>query len=189
MGVNKIGKLELPFGLKYFVKVDYSAFDPDDWKSEVMQHVNGGVQCLLWDAFRSGADLRDGNHEFIPDGIGDFSNVQYIARCEHHYLRQARWHTICTGLNSIVTMVIWAVELGYDEIVLVGCDGHFTSPREDHFDPEYYRTWDVDYASRNNINLGMAHEMLARECPVSILNATVGGVLDMYPRVELEKLC
>lgn len=191
MAVNKIHKIydRTQWRPTHYVKVDYSTFDPDDWKAEVMEHIDNGEECLLWDAFRAGADPADGNYEFIPDGVGDFPNVLYIPRCEHHYLRQARWHNICTGLNSIVTMVIWAVELGYKEIVLVGCDGHFTTPREDHFDPAYYQTWDADYANRNNINVAMAHEMINRNCRIPIYDATIGGSLDMYPRVKLESLC
>jgi hypothetical protein len=191
MAVNKIHKFydRTAWRPTHYVKVDYSAFDPEDWKDEVLEHVTRGEECLLWDAFRAGADPHDGNHEFIPDGIGDFENVHYIPRCHHHYLRQAAWHIICTGLNSIVTMAIWAVELGYQEIVLVGCDGHFTNPKDDHCTEDYYKTWDADYANRNNINIGEAHELIRRNCPVPIINATVGGVLDMYPRVELTKLC
>lgn len=184
MGVNKIKNL--PFSLKYYVKVDYSPFDGDDWKLEVLPHIKNGEQCLLWDAFREGADPNDGNFEFISNGIGDFYNVKYIPRCEHHYLRTASWHSICTGLNSIVTMMLWAVELGYEEIVLVGCDGLFTTPDKDHFIEDYYKSWDTDYANRNNININMAHDMISENCPVTIYDATVNGYLTQYKKVQLE---
>jgi len=188
MGVNKINKLKLPFQLTYYVKVDYSAFDPDDWKGEILRHVTNGEQCLLWDAFFAGADPGDGNYEYIHSGIGDFENVRYIPRCEHHYARTGAWHSICTGLNSILTMAIWAVELGYNEIVLVGCDGKFTTPPEDHFAEDYYKAWDATYAERNNTNIQMAHDLLAAKCPIPILDATVGGSLTQYPKVRLENL-
>jgi len=188
MGVNKIGMMDLPFDLRYYVKVDYSQFDGDDWKAEVMPHILKGTECLLWDAFRNGADKGDSNYKYIPDGIGWFYNVTYIPRCKHHYARTVDWHGICTGLNSIVTMVIWAVELGYDEIVLVGCDGHFTHPAEDHFCDDYYKTADSDYANRNNINIQMAHDFLIENCPIPILDATVNGHLTQYPKVRLEDL-
>lgn len=184
MAVNKIHKFydKTKWRPTHYVKVDYSTFDKDDWKAEVLPHIQNGEQCLLWDAFRAGADKNDGNYEYIPDGIGDFPNVRYIERCKHHYQRTAAWHEMCTGLNSIVTMAIWAVELGYDELVLVGCDGHFTNPKEDHFTDDYYETWDKDYAVRNNLNILMAHEMISRNCPVPIYDATVNGYLEMYPK-------
>lgn len=188
MAVNKI-HLIYPRTLwrpTHYVKVDYSAFDGDDWKQEILPHVNNGEQCLLWDAFRAGVSREDGNYEFIHDGIGEFDNVRYIPRCEHHYLRQGTWHETCTGLNSILTMCLWAVELGYQEIILVGCDGKFTTPDKDHFIEGYYKTWDSDYTQRNNINIRMAHDVISQNCPIPIYDATAGGYLDMYPKVRLE---
>ena len=194
MAVNKIHKI-YPFTKwrpTHYVKIDYSVFDPanpDDWKAEILGHAYSGIPCLLWDAFRSGADPADGNYEWIPDGIGDFSNVRYIPRCEHHYQLKGAWHNTCTGLNSILTMAIWAVELGYQEIVLVGCDGKYTTPEQDYFVPDYYMAVDGEYAHRNNNCVRQAHEIIQANCPIPVLNATVGGVLEMYPRVNLEKLC
>lgn len=177
------------FDPKFYVKIDYSPFDKDDWKQEVLPHVERGETCLLWDAFRKGAAAWDGNHEYIQDGIGDFENVRYIPRCKHHYARTADWHSICTGLNSIVTMVIWAVQMQYSEIVLVGCDGLFTTPDRDHYTEDYYKNWDADYANRNNSNILMAHAMLSKYCPVPVYDATVNGHLDFYPKVRLEDVC
>lgn len=188
MAVNKIHKI-YPFTKwrpTHYVKVDYSTFDPDDWKEEVLTHINNGEQCLLWDAFHSGAEKNDGNYEFIPNGIGDLRNVVYIPRCGHHYLRTADWHFNCTGLNSIVTMATWAVQLGYKEIVLVGCDGRFSDPKRDHFDRKYYNKVDKDYAVRNNENIVMAHDLLKSKCPIPIYDATVGGHLTQYQKVRLE---
>ena len=188
MAVNKIHKI-YPFTNwrpTHFVKVDFSAFDPDGWKEEILAHVTNGEQCLLWDAFRAGADWKDGNFEFIYDGIGDFPNIRYIPRCDHHYLLTGEWHNLCTGLNSILTMALWAVELGYQEIVLVGCDGKYTTPPEDHFTDDYYKTWDGDYATRNNTNIAAAHELIKQHCPVPVLDATVGGSLTTYKKVKLE---
>jgi len=191
MAVNRIHKIydQTKWRPTHYVKVDFSAFDPGDWKGEILKHVRSDERCLLWDAFRAGADKGDGNHEFIPDGIGDFPNVRYIPRCKHHYLRTADWHHVCTGLNSIVTMVIWAVELGYREIVLVGCDGHYSDPEKDYFVSDYYQKVDGAYAERNNTNIVLAHDLIARCCPVPILDATVNGYLTHYPKVRLEELC
>jgi len=190
MAVNKIHKF-YPFTKwrpSHYLKVDFSAFDPDDWKAEILTHVNNKEQCLLWDAFRAGAEEGDGNREFIYDGIGDFPNVRYIPRCEHHYLLTGEWHRICTGLNSVLTMAIWAVELGFEEIVLVGCDGIYSTPAADHFIEDYYKVVDPDYASRNNVNIAAAHKIIKEHCPVPVLDATMGGSLTMYEKVRLEDL-
>lgn len=190
MAVNKIHKhyAATKWRPTHYVKVDYSTFDPDDWKEEVLTHINNDEQCLLWDAFHSGADKSDGNYEFIPNGIGDLRNVVYLPRCRHHYLRTADWHYTCTGLNSIVTMAIWAVQLGYKEIVLVGCDGRFSDPKKDHVTKNYYRKVDPDYAIRNNENIQMAHDLIKQKCPIPVYDATVGGFLTQYPKVPLEEM-
>jgi hypothetical protein len=190
MAVNKIHKIykKTKWRPTHFVKVDYSTFDPDDWKEEVLQHVTNGEQCLLWDAFHSGADKNDGNYEFIPDGIGDIRNVTYIPRCQHHYYLTADWHDYCTGMNSIVTMANWAYLLGFKEIVLVGCDGKFTDPKKDHFTPSYYRRVDGEYAKRNNNLIQKAHDLLAAKCPIPIWDATVDGQLTQHKKVILEEL-
>jgi hypothetical protein len=89
-------------------------------------------------------------------------------------------------LNSILTMAIWAVKLGYKEIVLVGCDGLFSTPHEDHFIEDYYKTWDTMYTQRNNENVRAAHAVIQEYCPVPVYDATVDGFLDNYPKVRLE---
>ena len=191
MAVNKI-YLHYPktnWRPTHYVKVDVSVFEPLDWRSEVFPHIENNEQCLLWDAFHSGAAKDDGNYEFIPDGIGDIRNVTYIPRCQHHYLKTADWHDYCTGLNSIVTMVNWAVILGYKEIVLVGCDGQYSNPKKDHFSPKYYKSVDPDYVKRNNDCVKAAHDMLKEKCPVPIWDATVNGHLTQYPKVILEEIC
>jgi len=190
MGVNQIHKHydKTIWRPTHYVRVDFPAFDPDDWKTNIMIHVGNDEQCLLWDAYRAGADRYDGNFEYIYDGIGDFPNVRYIPRCKHHYLRQGEWHSICTGMGSILTMAIWAVELGFDELVLVGCDAKFTNPKEDHFTEDYYQKWDESYAERNNQNIKTAHKIIGEKCPVPVLDATVDGTLTIYPKVRLEDL-
>jgi hypothetical protein len=190
MAVNKIHKIykKTKWRPTHFVKVDYSTFDPDDWKEEVLQHVTNNEQCLLWDAFHSGADRNDGNYEFIFDGIGDWRNVTYIPRCQHHYYLTADWHDYCTGMNSIVTMANWAYLLGFKEIVLVGCDGKFTDPKKDHFTPSYYKKVDGEYAKRNNDLIQKAHDLLAAKCPIPIWDATVDGFLTQHKKVILEEL-
>lgn len=188
MALNKIYKI-YPFTAwrpTHYVKVDFSAFDPGDWKEEILTHVRNGEQCLLWDAFRAGADPHDGNYEYIYDGLGDFSNVRYIARCKHHYALKGEWHNLCTGPNSILTMTLWAVELGYEEIILVGCDGKFTDPKKDHFIEDYNKNVDFEYVTRNNTCVQAAHKIISENCPIPVYDATVDGYLTHYPKVRLE---
>lgn len=170
MGVNKIGALFMP---DYYVKIDYSEFDGQGWKEEVMPMVDSGIPCLLWDWF----DV-------------DAPNVTKIKRCEHHNAPDGHkrsttgWHEpFCTAYNSISVMAQWAVKLGFGEIVLAGCDGHFTNGVDDHFMP-YYNRVDLQYVERNNRNVKAAHELIKTSCPIPVYDATINGYLN-YPRVEL----
>ena len=184
MGVNKIGRIFRP---DYYVKVDYSQFGSqwDDWKEEVLPML--GRPCLLWDVFRDG--VKDPNEPFgdsIPVGIGDKPNVTWIPRCEHHGGDSARFHSpICTAYNSISVMVQWAEKLGYDEIFLTGCDAKYTDGKTDHFDENYYHEVDQTYTERNNRQTLAAHTFILNNCKLPIYDATVGGSLTCYPKVNI----
>jgi hypothetical protein len=173
MGVNKIGALFIP---DYYVKVDRSEWPGEDWKTEVLPMVERGIPCLLWDWFGISA-----------------SNVTNVPRCVHHNIPDGhkncatQWHKpICTAYNSISIMVQWAVQLGFTEIVLVGCDLNFTNGRDDHFNINtgYYQKVDAQYQERNERFTRAAHDLIRLNCPVPIYDATINGVLN-YPRLEL----
>ena len=191
MGVNKIGALYNP---TYYVKIDYSAWEKDEWKNEVTPQVDSGKPCLLWDVFRDGVKNPDAPFgDNIPIGIGDYPNVTWVTRCEHHGNKNNKdydgiWHNpFCTAWNSIVLMVQWAEKLGFDQIYLLGCDGNFTNGIDDHFMP-YYSEVDLNYTTRNNECVKRAHEMISRNVKAKIYNATVGGVVENYPRVNLAEV-
>jgi hypothetical protein len=189
MGVNKIHLIygHTTWRPTHYLKVDYSPFDNDNWMDEVMPHVDSGEQCLLWHAFHGGLTAVSEQFE-IKGGVGNVPNVEYIGRCHHHDEGTGDWHSVCTGLNSVLTMAIWAVELGAKEIVLVGFDGKYTTPDKDHFVDNYYKTWDSAYADRNNTNIVKAHRVIHAFCPVPVYDATVDGSLVCYPKVALEEV-
>ena len=184
MGVNKIGRIFKP---TYYVKVDFSQFDGNEWKDELLLD----RPCLLWSVFRDGVK-EDGQpfSDSIPEGMGDHPNVTWVERCEHHGNSnyEGNWHEpFCTAHNSISLMVQWAVKLGYDEIYLLGCDGEFTDGVTDHFMP-YYKSVDRDYVERNNKCVRRAHELIKRSCKIPVYNATIGGSVEAYPRVSLDSI-
>jgi len=136
--------------------------------------VNAGIPCLLWDWFGVVAP-----------------NVRSIPRCNHHgvpdgHKRETKgWHEpFCTAYNSISVMAQWAVKLGFEEIYLVGCDLDFTNGKDDHF-TDYYKKIDSGYVERNNRFARAAHELIKTSCPIPVYNATVGGSLELYPRIDI----
>ena len=186
MGVNKIAARYNP---THYVKIDYSAWEKDEWLYEVFPQVASGKPCLLCDVFRDGVKNPDAPFgDNIPKGIGDYINATWISRCLHHGNKgyEGGWHEpICTAWNSIVPMVQWAEQLGFDEAFLIGCDGVFTDGITDHFMP-YYKEVDANYQTRNNECVKRAHAMIERNCKMKVYNATAGGVIENYPRVDLE---
>lgn len=186
IGVNKIGAIYDP---THYVKIDFSQFDGNEWKDEIEPML--GRPCLLWDVFRDGVSIPgEPFYDSIPFGLGNFPNVTWVSRCEHHGNKgyKGEWHEpFCTAHNSIVTMAQWAVKLGFDEIYLVGCDGNFTNGKDDHFMP-YYETVDTGYVERNNRCFQLAHELIKRSCPVPIYNATIGGYLEVHPRADFYEI-
>lgn len=108
-----------------------------------------------------------------------------------------------------ITMLQIAAFMGFQEIYLVGCDTKYkvpdsakqededglalTSTRDDdpnHFDPTYFgkgRKW-----HKPNTNLMVEHYKIARQAlenaGVKVFNATVGGELEVFDRVDFGDL-
>lgn len=129
---------------------------------------------------------------FLRDGWQDqFSgdNIEWIKICERHHWyaadnyrkRAESWHLpdVCTAFGSMNTVMQLAVLHGATEIYLVGCD-LFTG--NDHFDRRYPAF--ADWQTRNRIETHI-HTIARRSSPVPIYNATVGGQLEIHPRVDI----
>ena len=149
--------------------------------------------------------FRDHDRYFIEPYGRD--NVVFMERCEHiggEYV-PTEWHLPlpCDYGGGISIALQTAVELGYDPIYLVGCDLYkYRGPDDvdiNHFDPSY-----CDYQWKNgeelitperwastNRRLVIGHEVAKRSAEkmgVSILNATIGGALEVYERVDIRDL-
>lgn len=104
------------------------------------------------------------------------------------------WHfpQICKFGGSVPMTIQLAVVEGFDEIYLIGCDLGYVANKNNHFHPDYAPTQRAllaeSKATKRNEVTKMAHEYALRNSPVPIYNATVGGELDVYPRVKYEDL-
>lgn len=127
----------------------------------------------------------------------DWADVHVIKGCSHyrnHYDDKycpVVWHlpTYCTYGSSVNVAIQIAVSLGYGPIYLVGCDLGY-GKGDDHFDPEYNKGYDQDlrparYANLDTLN---AHMIAKRSSQVEIYNATIGGELEVYERVNLSEV-
>lgn len=171
----------------YYLMVDYNQQNPKNyWKECIRAHWN--TKKYLWDSFRDGSKL-------FPDlePIGEVPNTTWLPRCrKHHYYmadnwkRAESWHLpdICTAFSGIGAMMQLAVQNGATELYIVGADLYEPDYRKNFFTPDYTsdpRPRDV----LDNNNMIQVHKVAKRSSPIPIYNATVGGALEVHPRVNL----
>jgi hypothetical protein len=165
---NRIHKIypETTWRPTFYVRTEPvgGADDPEEFHDECRLHVSLGEKCWFPKPWK--------------EWLGEYPNVKYGNTCRHFsrdYVPSG-WHLpmVC-DYGTVITAAIQRAYLeGATEIFLVGCDltgGHFAK----------------DYKGAIQSELWLkAHELAKRECPVPIYNATIGGSLAVYPRVELE---
>jgi hypothetical protein len=102
------------------------------------------------------------------------------------------WHLpfLCSYGSSVNVALQLAVQLGYGPLYLIGCDLGYRDGEPSHFTDEYESGYEdmlrpARYANLDTLN---AHIIAARSCPVPIFNATKGGDLEVYERVNYERL-
>lgn len=126
-------------------------------------------------------------------------HITYLHHCaQQKFARDCSW-SIPVGYTVTFVAMQLAYHFGFDELALVGCDHNFASkgrPNEavradeqdpNHFDPRYFSqgvTWQLPdlIGSEHYYNLArLAWEESGRR----IVNCTVGGKLEIFPRQEL----
>lgn len=117
--------------------------------------------------------------------------------CEHTLMhhddkdRPKEWHDpICAFGSSLHVAMQLAVQMGYTELYLLGCDLDYQQGKPSHFSPVYEKGYEekMKPAKQANLDLLCAHSVAFGCCPVPIYNATIGGKLELYPRVVLEDI-
>lgn len=197
MACNKINRI-FPFTSwrpTYYYMVDYDNCAGLDWQNRIIEVLPHVKRAWIWDVLRDGYPKSHPLHDYIPSGVGEQEKVTWIPRCEkHHYYQPTNpkmkdwgWHfpEICTAVNSISAMIQIAVMLGYEEIYLLGCDLGYTHDRTQNHFIENYSDDPRDKSEMDNRNCLFAHTASRRDCPIPIYNATIGGQLEIHPRVNL----
>jgi len=134
-------------------------------------------------------------------------NVIFMPRCEHiggQYMPK-KWHlpTPCEYGGGVSIALQVAVSLGRNPIYLVGCDLYkYRGPDDvdiNHFHPGYcsYKTKrgkeliTPERWAATNRRLVIGHDIAMRstkEMGIMVYNATVGGDLESYPRVDIHEV-
>jgi hypothetical protein len=150
-------------------------------------------------------------NEFSPEEIGD--NTIFFRMNQGFYGRNTgtlchpRFSTNCVqrlfcGQSVTIINLQLAYWMGFSRVVLIGMDfsyvvppdatvsgSHILSNSDDHnhFHPDYFgkgKTWKDPKLDRVLINYRLANEMY-RASGREIINATVGGHLEVFPRMPL----
>lgn len=103
------------------------------------------------------------------------------------------WHPMeyCNFGGSLgVAIQLCSRSKMYDEIYLVGCDMDYEDGKVCHFDPNYNNgavtPFPAELLKADKLH---AHEVAKKCSKIPIYNATIGGELEVYPRVKLEDVC
>ena len=189
---------EVTFGLNRLFLMGLS-WDPTWWVLADVKHDDGWPWKEL---------LKRKSQFLVREDVKDYvephksrENITYFARCAEHGPQQPEaWHlpTPCHWGGGISIALQAAVLCGHNPVFLVGADLYkFRGPEDadiNHFDPNYaafranhtQEDWD-----RTNWRLIHAHEAARQSAAamgVEILNATVGGHLEVYDRVDVNEV-
>ena len=179
MAVNKIAEMRNIFGWTwyptYYFKMD--AHPKEEPWEQIAPML--GAKLFLWDGWKGKYPI----------------DAEWIPKCKHHgYMYDnikavESWHlpTICTAFGSMSAMIQLGVLMGYEEIYLLGCDMNYTDGESHAFDGYLPDTFNGKGDLDNGNNLAL-HKMAKRCSPIPIYNATIGGGLEVYPRVDYIKI-
>ena len=155
------------------------------WNENIRESIDLGIPSFIWQELKSYLPTRD--------------NVFYI-NCSHgtqvtEYAPDEWWsdnieNTVCKFGTSILPVLQIGMYMGFQTIYLVGCDLGFKensnpSTDQNHFHSEYGTPGFS--AEILNKNMKAAHELTLRAAKrkkVEIYNATIGGELEVYSRVN-----
>lgn len=179
----------------HYFAFDFADVDLHDNLREVATHVKRGARCFV------NAGVATLLEPMVQPRWPQ--NISYHLPCPAHADLADRkidpptdWHLpyLCDYGSTIGIMIQVAVLMKRSPIYLIGCDLGYTARRdelhddENHFDPAYdaggrniYRPVGPE---RDELLIDM-HSIALRECQqrdVEIYNATIGGVLEVYPR-------
>lgn len=190
-GVNRIAGIyeRTNWRPTHYVRAEEAStyYDPAIYKRDIELHHELG--CEIW-----------ANEFFIreTEHVRKSGRYRQIRACAHYGLHfdnpacPASFHLprLCTFGSSVNVAVQIALGiLEFDTVYLVGCDMGYRQGTVNHFDKNYTEgLGELRDARYTELDILQAHMIAAREFPGRIFNATVGGFLEVYPRVEYERL-
>lgn len=190
-GVNRVHLIypQTKMRVKFYVRAEEAfGMEVEDWLDDFLAQVEVPETQIYCNQYFTKHIERHFNNTDIR------ARVHRIKTCPHYLMHfdnkdcPHTWHQgLCTFGSSVNVAVQLAVQMGYSPIYLVGCDLGYRDETPSHF-AEGYEMGDIQPARYANSDTLAAHMIASRSSPVPILNATIGGVLEAYPRVRYEEL-
>lgn len=159
----------------------------------IQENVAMGITCYLGEHFaqppRGKLTLKDAaNIKWINDHPCHLLNFDDKELPDEWLLPQ-----LCSFGGSVNLMMQIAVLNGFDEIVLLGCDLLYRDSKPSHFDKayEYGGEFPAFIRARNAFygHVQAMNYIRRKKKDITVLNATRGGLLELWPRVRLEDFC
>ena len=159
--------------LEKFVPMDFPAEPASFWKFELPIPMHHRVSFYDWCGSEHAGMFQDRNADIVP----------------------TEWHLpgICRFGSTFHVMLQVAIREGYKEIICLGLDLEYNEGQTgNYFDDGYQiKNWGAKLADQTNRTHVYAHQLAlqgALNAGAIILNATRGGALDVYPRVDFDSL-
>jgi len=149
----------------------------------IQENIDLGIECWIGEHFEKDIKPSDKTH--------------WIKDCHHHLVNfddpelPDEWHMPqpCTFGGSVAVSMQRAILDGFDELILLGCDLEYRDNKPSHFDKSYEHGGEQPafFASRNAFygHIQGLNWIRRKKKNVNIYNATKGGLLELWPRVEL----
>ena len=163
--------------------------------SDIGFHLDMGYPCYVR------ADLgRHGEFLEFEKPLYKYENYLPFAECSHSTIKGTdinHWHPphLCKqGGSAYIAAQIAVLEYGVTEIYFVGADLGHKAFEVNNFHPSYHHgeAYNQRTIKRVNKTLKDAHRIIDQECTkrgIPVYNATIGGELGEYPRIDVEELC
>jgi hypothetical protein len=190
-GVNRVSGIypKTSWRPTHYVRAEEASTgsDPRVYSSDIELHASLG--CEVW-----------ANEYFIGhlSAVRNSGLYRQIRGCSHYNLHFDNpdcphvYHPprLCTFGSSVhVAIQIALAVKEIDTVYLIGTDLGYREGGINHFDENYTKgAGELRSARYTELDIIAAHMVAARSFPGRIYNATVGGSLEVYPRVSLESL-
>lgn len=151
--------------------------------SYIQENIDLGITCYIGEHYQK--------------DIKNAENVKFIKDCHHHLLNFSdpevldEWHLpqLCSFGGSVNVAMQVAVLNGFDEIILLGCDLLYRDKKPSHFHKDYEHGGEQPafYAARNAFygHVQALNWIRRKRQKIRVLNATPGGLLELWERVNL----